>query len=288
MADFEPTLLFGVGAQKSGTSWLYDYLSAHPDCHLRRIKELGFFSRSTERQARQVVERFETKLVRTRRKKTGFNLAERRKLRERIRDLEEWLGVLRDGSDAAYLDYLNKGRSARRLVADITPEYALASPAVLTRMAALSEQTRFVFIMRDPVARLWSAIRMAGLRRGGPEPDDQAAFAGNLLAEHAAEGVSNLDRRSDYADALEKLTAIVPAERRLFLFYEELFCDPTVRTLCDFLSIEFRSGDYSRRVHEGLKLSLEPEEAARLRTRLAPQYAAAERVMGRLPEAWMR
>ena len=38
-----PVLMFGVGAAKSGTSWLYQYLAAHPDCHLRSIKELHFF-----------------------------------------------------------------------------------------------------------------------------------------------------------------------------------------------------------------------------------------------------
>ena len=42
MSD-EPTLLFCVGAAKSGTTWLYRYLHDHPECHLRSIKELHFF-----------------------------------------------------------------------------------------------------------------------------------------------------------------------------------------------------------------------------------------------------
>ena len=39
----EATLMFGVGATKAGTSWLYRYLADHPECHLRSIKELHFF-----------------------------------------------------------------------------------------------------------------------------------------------------------------------------------------------------------------------------------------------------
>ncbi|MDB5657806.1 MAG: hypothetical protein JWS10_421 [Cypionkella sp.] len=31
----QPTLLFCVGATKAGTSWLYDHLFAHPECHFR-------------------------------------------------------------------------------------------------------------------------------------------------------------------------------------------------------------------------------------------------------------
>ena len=36
----EPVLMFGVGAAKSGTSWLHRYLDEHPECHFRAIKEL--------------------------------------------------------------------------------------------------------------------------------------------------------------------------------------------------------------------------------------------------------
>ena len=39
----EPTVLICVGATKAGTSWLYDHLRVHPDCHLRSIKELHYF-----------------------------------------------------------------------------------------------------------------------------------------------------------------------------------------------------------------------------------------------------
>ena len=39
----QPTLLFCVGATKAGTSWLFDYLKHHPECHLRSVKELQYF-----------------------------------------------------------------------------------------------------------------------------------------------------------------------------------------------------------------------------------------------------
>ena len=39
----EPVVMYGIGATKAGTSWLYRYLAAHPDGYLRSIKELHFF-----------------------------------------------------------------------------------------------------------------------------------------------------------------------------------------------------------------------------------------------------
>ena len=39
----EASVMICVGSAKSGTSWLHRYLSDHPDCHFRAIKELHYF-----------------------------------------------------------------------------------------------------------------------------------------------------------------------------------------------------------------------------------------------------
>jgi hypothetical protein len=35
--------MVGVGAQKAGTTWLFDYLGRHPDVAMSPIKELHYF-----------------------------------------------------------------------------------------------------------------------------------------------------------------------------------------------------------------------------------------------------
>ena len=35
-------MLFCIGAQKAGTSWLYTLLATHPECHLP-VKEVHYF-----------------------------------------------------------------------------------------------------------------------------------------------------------------------------------------------------------------------------------------------------
>jgi hypothetical protein len=36
-------LVYCIGATKAGTGWVYQYLRAHPECHMRTLKELHFF-----------------------------------------------------------------------------------------------------------------------------------------------------------------------------------------------------------------------------------------------------
>ena len=39
----DPALLYCVGATKAGTSWFYRTLHAHPECHLRAVKEAHYW-----------------------------------------------------------------------------------------------------------------------------------------------------------------------------------------------------------------------------------------------------
>jgi hypothetical protein len=48
----------GIGAQKAGTTWLYDNLSAHPDLFLPRPKELHYFDRTFHESLRSYAARF--------------------------------------------------------------------------------------------------------------------------------------------------------------------------------------------------------------------------------------
>ena len=39
----DPTVVYGVGATKAGTSWLYRYLHDHPDCAMPAVKEAHYW-----------------------------------------------------------------------------------------------------------------------------------------------------------------------------------------------------------------------------------------------------
>ncbi len=278
----EATLLFGVGATKAGTSWLYRYLAAHPECHLRTIKELHFFDALDA--GRRDAQRKALAATREGLIRGAGNLAPEARAR-RIADIDAYLPVLQAGDTAGYIDYLNFGRTDERLIADITPAYALLSEGRLGRMACMSADVRFVYLLRDPVARLWSHVRMIARRRSATGRD-VAQRAGQVLDRVLSGAEAHIARRGDYRAALTRLRAAV-APRRLFTgFYEDMFDAKAVTRLCAFLGLSDRPADLRRRVHAGVPVEMSAEQRDRAAAFLRPQYEFVEACLGRLPDAW--
>ncbi len=143
-----------VGAQKAGTQWLYDQAASHPDMWMPPIKEVRFFSGKWHR-SRALAHRKINTLMKAR-----------------------WLGVEVDPRD---LEFLRRVRfsttpgtvadidtyrwmfdvAGDSLTGDISPSYArLALPDVRVLVDSLPD-SRFLYLVREPVSRLWSAACMA-------------------------------------------------------------------------------------------------------------------------------
>ncbi|MEI4470545.1 sulfotransferase [Frigidibacter sp. MR17.24] len=289
-------ILFCVGATKAGTSWLYRYLHDHPDCRLRSIKELHYFDTVD---TADFDTQFET-WARLRRDLDGrlAGLGEgqhwrRANLRRQLDDLDELEGVLRlaqsgeaAAADAAYLAYLQRGEGAERLAADITPGYALLSVERLSMMARLSPAVRVLYLMRDPVERLWSHVRMQATRqqRPGEEVEVKSKRILNRVCKRGLE--THIPARGDYRGTIERLQAAVPAGQLMVEFSERLLTETGLRRLCAFLGIGYRPADTGARAHEGVKVSIAPGSKRQAQDFLEPQYAYVAQNFGPLPERW--
>ncbi|MCZ8080910.1 MAG: sulfotransferase [Rhodobacteraceae bacterium] len=283
----EPTFLICAGATKAGTSWLYRYLLAHPDCHLRAIKELHFFNSAEAGTMRNWRKREELRLLRARaRQAEGDASPETARL---IRDLTDWVAVLARGprAVAAYLDYLTQGRGDRHLVADITPAYAMLPETRLRGMAAMAADVRFLYLLRDPVSRLWSQARMLGQRRAA-DPSDFPAQSVAAMTDMLDGIEGGKADREDYAGAIARLRAAVAPEKLLILLQDELMTIPGIARLCRFLGIVDHPADLAYREHEGLPLDLPATLRARAQAALRPQYEYVARLMPELPASWRR
>lgn len=281
----EPTVLFCVGATKAGTSWFYHHLAHHPDCHLRTIKELhyfdmletGNFARYQKGLAAQ--DAALAALAAKRADKSGLDA--------RRQDLADWLAVVeRQREDIpAYLAYLNDGRDGRAVVADITPAYALLPEARLRQMARVATDVRFVYLLRDPVARLWSQARMVALRA----VTNAADFPAKAIEQMSKilDGIANGKKdREDYVGALTRLAAAVPSQRLMVMFQDEMMTPPGLARLSGFLGISARPANFARRVLEGAPLALAADLRERARAVLRPQYDFVARQFPNLPESW--
>lgn len=129
-------VVIAVGAQKCGTIWLSWTLDQHPDIHIRR-KEVHYWDRV----------------------RYPYSYSGPTEALFKAAAKQADLPFGRHAYDnSRYLPALNYGRMSERIVADITPAYALCTRASFAEMKAIHDDVRFVFLMRDPVERLWSGI----------------------------------------------------------------------------------------------------------------------------------
>lgn len=284
--------MFCVGATKAGTSWLYRYLHAHPQSRLRSIKELHYFDTVDFAQRPFQLDTFarlRADLVARRARALGWQEAN---LDRQIADVDEMVEVLgRPDADeaaglASYRTYLYRGAEAGTLVGDVTPGYALLSEARLAMMAAMSPAVRIVYLMRDPVDRLWSHVRMQAVRQQR-EGEEVAVKAGRILNRVVSRGMeTHIPARGDYAATVDKLRRAVPAGQLLVEFTERLMTPEGIARLCAFLGIAPHPADAGQVEHAGVPVRIEPGQRRRAAAFLAPQYDYVERNYGPLPERW--
>ena len=283
-----PTVLFGLGVTKAGTSWLFRYLSGHPDGRQRRVKECHFFNtlEGTAPGHHEAALVGRAADLRARLAQGDLTAAARSRLRAEVEDVESFLAVLRGADPAAHLAWLVQDAGPGQVVADITPAYGRLPPARLAQMAALSPATRFVYLMREPVARLWSHARMIARRRlaqgGVAEAHARAAM------EQALDGqAAHIRDAGDHAAQLPRIESAIPSARLLVGFFEDLFRPGLPERICAFLGIRPHPAPVSARIHEGLAIPLPADLARRATVALRPQYDFVA-ARGPVPDAWAR
>lgn len=273
-------MLFGLGAPKAGTSWLHGYLAGHPEVFVPPLKEMHFFNAvDAGPQAR-------LNKMAEKRRSVEKRLVKHGKAEFSLQDLDDVKELIEIGSDRAYLRFMQDRADGQKVMADITPAYGLLSLERLKAMQAMTE-SRFIYLMRDPVSRLWSHVRMNAVRKMRKAGKGEVEAECKRILDKALSGkLPKLLARSDYSAVLTKLKQLEPS-RVLIAFYEDLFTNETVQRICDFLGIAMKPADFATRVNEGRAAVLMAEpDRVRAAVYLKPQYAAVQAHMGRLPESW--
>ncbi len=250
----EKTFLLGVGAQKSGTTWVYRYLQGHPECALGRIKEMA--SLATLFDETGPLDRQKAKLETL--QKVSAKMALRMRLDkvtdESLTELSDKIQhVAADYDWSSYLQYYAgqfEQKPASKLTADLTPECGLMSEQALARakneLEKAGYRVKVLFLMREPVERCYSALRMAyrrGLKAGRPMlemPD--VNFATDAIQPWVYE-------RTRYEKILPKIESVFAPQDRYIAFFETFFNAQSVQNLCEFLGIAFVPINFGKRVN---------------------------------------
>lgn len=285
-----PVLMFGIGAPKCGTTWMHRYLAAHPDCHFRALKELHYFDTLSDLGFDRLLELLDDRVGSLGMHLQNVEGEERERVLRELVDSRDYLELMRKRVDdrLGYSRFLIHGKGAKALVGDMTPAYALLPAKVLREMAGMTSKTRLVYLVREPVERLWSHIRMA-VEQAGIAPGDFDRRSRELLESELA---GKLDpnwpflKYSDYAATVARMEEAIPREKFLVMCYEHLLTPKGVRKLCSFLGIRHIEANFGAAVNRGKQSPLPAELRAEMRRRLRPQYEFAAKYFPTLPEAW--
>lgn len=287
----EPITLFCIGATKAGTSWLYRYLHDHPQVWLRSIKEIHFFDTWEFNDHHTSVDIFERHLASLQGRLQTVDMEWRAKnLRRQIGDAEQVLDLLRaDAADPqAYLRYLREGGEDCKVVGDLTPAYAMLPKKRLADMAQLGSRAVFIYVMRDPVARLWSHVRMQAVRQRDVRFSDElkAQRIMNRVIKRGAE--AHIPMRGDYRTTIRRLQAVVAPENCLFEFTENLGTPQSTQRICDFLTVDHVEIPAKDRVHQGAEIPMRDGHQDLAAQFLSGQYKFVQKTFGDLPQAWIK
>lgn len=168
---------------------------------------------------------------------------------------------------------------------DVTPAYAIQSEPVLRRMATIANDVRAIYLMRDPVERLWSHVRMIARRRGDGETVDPDR-ARRILARVFAGKETEIEVRGDYAGALDRIERAFPTAKRWIGTFDKARTSEGWASICAFLGLDTYPAE-EKIVHGGAPSQMTEEDTHRARAWLAPQYDAVARRMP-LPTTWMQ
>jgi len=279
------TLMFCAGTVKSGTSWLYDYLRDHPDTYLRSIKEMQFFDRQAKGTLKGRIRKLDEEIARLQADLDGGKARWPAWQLRQIADRLEYRAALASTNpEAGYLDYLSAGAGGARLAGEMTPEYGLLPVEKLRAINALASDVRWILLLRDPVSRLWSHVRML-VKRMKPAPQDFGAACAVKFDAVLAGDAPDVTERGDYAGIHARLVEAVAPEKRLVMIYERLMTQAGVERVTRFLGLSAHPAPVDKVVHGGVALDMPASLRARAREWLRPQYDYVARVMG-LPPEW--
>jgi len=152
------------------------------------------------------------------------------------------------GGHATYLEYFAKRVGDRPVAAEITPGYALLDVHHFREIRSIHPRMKAVFLMRNPVDRVWSAMRHLEARRGFDVEgrfDDAISWRG-------------MQQRSDYGRTLRALDDAFRPEDVFVEFYEALFTEDAIRRLCDFLAVPYHRAPFDKVVNKATR----PEDHA--------------------------
>jgi len=230
------TFFLGMGQGKAGSSWLYDYLVSHPQVEGGCLKEMHTLDfpeyHSILKSAANI---------------PWHKFEGRRWLREQY--TKAWYRVSWD----RYFDHFEGKLSGdTHVTGENSPTNQFVSTETLRRVkdefGRRNIRTVPLFVMRDPVDRLYSNARYISMRsRTSRYKSDLGSDYENIFI-----NLVNKPRERRYANCgqtLDNLKEVFGPNNSSIHFYENLFKEESIASICQALGLNYQPADFANRVN---------------------------------------
>ncbi len=257
------TFFLGLGTEKAGTTWLYNYLCSHPKVQPGYLK--GMYVLSVPEYGSMLRAMMHIPW----RKFSGRNWIKEQMLRVWFR--ADW---------NRYFNHFEERLSGDTLVTgELDTTNMLVDSATLKRVksefAARAIRVVPIFLMRDPVDRLYSAVRFYDLLRNENRyMSDVTGSEQERLVDALADPIR--DRFADYDSVLKRIDSVFLPKDTFIAFYETLFKQSTMDRLTSILDIDPRPGNFAKHINATPKVESMPDELLR---QAAMKYRATYQVV---------
>lgn len=241
-----------IGAQRSGTSWLYRNLGFHPHIWLPPIKELHYFDADTARRSklqRRYRRHLRRRLIQTGRHALAIN---KHLFPNLLWDFHFFLGKR---SNECYVKLFRP--EAGQVAGEATPAYSVLDLVKIREIHQINPKLNIIYILRDPIERSWSAVTKILSKK----KQTTAQVATSQILQMLS--IDSMATRNNYLQVLENWQSIFPEEQIFTGFFEEIASNPE---------------DLLLRIYAFLGVAALPEyvsPTARVKVNAAGQYQTA-------------
>ncbi len=229
----------GIGAQKAGTTWLYQKLHRHPQIWVPPEKELHFFDRSphypspnqlaTSSPWTRLIGKQPWEMDRT--IKLSAQLIYRimrRKIKTTFWYCQWTFGYY---DDNWYVDLFSQAQTDQ-IMGEITPSYSILENEDIAHLSAINPDIKLIFMLRNPIDRAWSAVRFYNDKNPTKQVNSSDEMVSLLKT-------PDMVLRGDYERTLNNYLNHFDSSQILMGFYDAIIADPSglLSGIANFLEV---------------------------------------------------
>ena len=297
--DKKPTFIC-IGPEKTGTSWLYENLKAHPQVYLPPVKEIRYFWETAYLPDQDITKRltnnhWHNALYRNYlNKKVNFYRNNQNKLANENAELIEQLiwdfkYLLLPHDDDWYFSLF--ANSNEKVSGDITPLYYQIPDQEIQHIRNILPDLKIIILLRNPIDRAWSKAKMNLCQHQGKKLKDVSKdeFYNNFAKEY--------EQLPSYISLIEKWNKYFPEQNIYIGYYDKLVTQPSqlFDEICNFLEISpnlfpaNKRDNLSAKVNKGVNINIPHEyfiHLSKMYSKCIKELASEKRYRP-YPELWL-